>query len=336
DLSCAGAVSENLFYFEGRRCRRLYEDLELHALMLTLTLALLVTPRFGLLDPRYCDQYPLERHKRNIPFLLSSHLNHSANRAVLPWLFRQVEDIGHIGGGRLVKMLCDTTMHRWMYTGWTRIGGGAFGTVYKCSVHLGGFGNVAVKQIPRQSNVVDRCVFHDVFSEIACLDKIRSEKHVCRMLDYGVDETGYWIVMQHYSTTLKKWRESLSGEFGGNLDLLLMVYKNILVALQTLHRYGIIHYDLKCDNVMVDLTGSRNDSGDRSSVESGVPGIAITDFGESRIVSSGNELDLKNRGTEVVKCPEMLEIQCSARRRAASSTDGSRSGPTSPRTSGPS
>jgi len=83
--------------FEGRQRRRIYEDQELHALMVALILALLVTPKRGLLDSRYCDQYPLQNHRRNIPYLLSVHLNHAANKAVLPWLFQQMESIGRIG-----------------------------------------------------------------------------------------------------------------------------------------------------------------------------------------------------------------------------------------------
>ncbi|CAE8621288.1 unnamed protein product, partial [Polarella glacialis] len=61
DLSCAGIVHQNVFYFEGRQQRRIYEDVELHSLILTLILSLLMTPKHGLLDSRYCDQYPIMR-----------------------------------------------------------------------------------------------------------------------------------------------------------------------------------------------------------------------------------------------------------------------------------
>ncbi|OLQ02143.1 hypothetical protein AK812_SmicGene15084 [Symbiodinium microadriaticum] len=77
---CVGVIHQNVFYFEGRQRRRIYQDVELHALILTLILTLLLSPGRGLLDPSYSDQYPTHRHRRNIPFLLSAHLNHSANR----------------------------------------------------------------------------------------------------------------------------------------------------------------------------------------------------------------------------------------------------------------
>lgn len=359
DFSCVSVIHQNVFYFEGRQRRRIYEDLEMHALVLTLILALLLTPKLGLLDHRYCDQYPLMQHKRNIPFLLSLHLNHSANKAVLPCLAQHVETISHIGGFRLLKLLCETAMHRWMYSDWSCIAGGTFGTVYQCAVKFTETGTVAVKQISKQTSIQDRCVFYDVFSEVACLDAIRFEDNVCQLFDYGVDESGFWIVMKYYPTTLKKWRESLSGSLTENLVTLLGIFRQCLRAVQLLHRRGIVHYDLKCDNIMLDPERALNgdpmslmfyghDECDELSNNGGdgceshrsmrapndmawsvlrddpsgqfdlpsslistdrVPYIALADFGESRMLSGMDELDTRNRGTELVKCPEMIELE---------------------------
>lgn len=330
DLSSAGVIHQNVFYFEGRKRRRIYEDLELHSLMLTLIIALLLTPQKGLLDPRYCDQYPLMNYQRNIPYLLSVHLNHGANSSVLPWLFQQVDSIGRIGGFRILKLMCETAMHRWMYTDWTRIAGGQFGTVYRCNARLSKEGTIAVKQIPKQSNIQDRCVFFDVFSEIACLDAIRFEGQVCQLFDYGADESGYWIVMKHYATTVKKWRSTLHGTFTNNLPSLLVVYQQIMKAMSVLHSHGIVHYDLKCDNIMIDLQAASQPDGilamptstdDGSSAPmaveimpnwnpvNAIPSVAVADFGESRMLTSLEELDTRNRGTEIIKCPEMLELE---------------------------
>ncbi|CAE8591727.1 unnamed protein product, partial [Polarella glacialis] len=298
DLSCAGIVHQNVFYFEGRQQRRIYEDVELHSLILTLILSLLMTPKHGLLDSRYCDQYPIMRFQRNIPFLLSVHLNHGANKAVLPWVFQQVENIGWIGGLRLLKLLCESAMHRWMYTNMRIIGGGQFGTVFQSMVQLSDQSNlqVAIKQIPKQTNIKDRCVFFDVFSEIVCMDSVRFEDHVCHIYDYGVDESGYWIVLKWYNSTLKKWRDSLAGSMNDNLPVLLAVFKQILKAIRILHKKDIVHYDLKCDNIMIELnkphgaTGASEDAPHSteheepksSSHDELVPRIALVDFGESR------------------------------------------------------
>ncbi|CAE8681072.1 unnamed protein product, partial [Polarella glacialis] len=324
DLSCAGIVHQNVFYFEGRQQRRIYEDVELHSLILTLILSLLMTPKHGLLDSRYCDQYPIMRFQRNIPFLLSVHLNHGANKAVLPWVFQQVENIGWIGGLRLLKLLCESAMHRWMYTNMRIIGGGQFGTVFQSMVQLSDQSNlqVAIKQIPKQTNIKDRCVFFDVFSEIVCMDSVRFEDHVCHIYDYGVDESGYWIVLKWYNSTLKKWRDSLAGSMNDNLPVLLAVFKQILKAIRILHKKDIVHYDLKCDNIMIELNkphgapgasedaphSTEHEEPKSSSHDELVPRIALVDFGESRRFGASDELDLRNRGTELVKAPEMLDL----------------------------
>jgi len=308
DLSCMDVIHQNLFYFEGRQRRWIYCDDEMHTLILALILALLVKPEKGLLDPRYCHQQPLAHKQRNILFLLSLHLNHSANKGILPQLTQHVDSICHTGALRPLKLLCENSMHRWMYANWTRLAGGTFGTVYRCDVLLGGIGTVAIKQISKQASIQDRCVCHDVFSEVACLDAVRFESHVCQLFDYGVDESGYWIVMRYYPTSLKKWRGMLNGSLNEHLPLLLVVYRQILKAIQALHRHGIVHYDLKCDNIMVDV--------DMNSTNQ-IPCIAVADFGESRMMAAEDELDTRNRGTEIVKCPEMLEFERISKKEAS-------------------
>lgn len=319
DALCSmGVIHQNVFYFEGRQRRRIYQDLELHASVLTLILTLLLTPR-GLLDPNYCDPYPSHKHRRNIPFLLSKHLNHSANRAVLPWVFQQVDQIGRVGELRLLKLLVESAMHRWMYTNMRMIGAGQFGTVMQSGVTVGsGQLQVAIKHIPKQTNIQDRCVLVDVFTEISCLDTIRFEDHLCHIYDFGVEESCYWIVMKYYATTLKKWRASL-GTMKEHLSVLLAVFKQILKGVAVLHENDIIHYDLKCDNVMVEVNKKPSASpaeGSSPNPDDGsdVPWVALGDFGESRIMENAQELDMRNRGTEIIKGPEMLELDFVSRR----------------------
>jgi len=332
ELSMHGVVHENIFYFEAREQRRIYEDPELHSLILTLILALLLTPKRGLLDSTYVEQYPTANRKRNVPFLFSFHINHCANRNILPWLSQQVEAISHIGGLRLLKLLCETAMHRWMYSNKTIIGSGQFGHVSRAEVQFSDQNVVAVKQIAKQKHIQDRCVFADVFSEIACLDAIRFENNVCQLFDYGVDEGGYWIVMKYYQNTLKKWREALVGTVDDNLPVLLAVYRQVLKAVHVLHRHGVVHYDLKCDNIMIDPDRIWDGDGIQISeacnldenhvpanrrpstgVDDQIPRIAVADFGESRMMLDENDVCTRNRGTEVLKCPEMLQIDKVAR-----------------------
>ena len=151
-------------------------------------------------------------------------------------------------------------------------------------------------------------------SEVACLDAIRFEGNVCQLYDYGVDESGYWIVMKYYSTTLKKWRSSISEGVRENLPTLMAVFGQVLNAVHVMHEKGIVHYDLKCDNIMIEIgrTGAPSVTilagGATKEQDEAAPVVAVADFGESRMFED-EELDLRNRGTEIIKCPEMLELE---------------------------
>ena len=56
------------------------------------------------------------------------------------------------------------------------------------------------------NDVYDRCVLHDIFTEITCLEEFRLEKCVTDLYDYGVDNTSYYIVMKKYALSLGEWR----------------------------------------------------------------------------------------------------------------------------------
>lgn len=53
------ALSEDMIYFYERKLRKLYDDEELHALIISLMITLLITPNSGVLDPHYCSQHPV-------------------------------------------------------------------------------------------------------------------------------------------------------------------------------------------------------------------------------------------------------------------------------------
>jgi hypothetical protein len=84
-----------------------------------------------------------------------------------------------------------------------------------------------------------------------------------------------------------------------------VVFSEILSAIQFLHEdAGIIHYDLKMDNILVDY-GTL----DHKDHHLFIPKVGVTDFGEARIVHSDTEVPcMRNRGTECLKSPEMLSI----------------------------
>lgn len=52
------------------------------------------------------------------------------------------------------------------------------------------------------ASIYDRCVLHDIFTEIAALEEFRIDRYVTDLYDYGVDENEYYIVMKKYPMSL--------------------------------------------------------------------------------------------------------------------------------------
>jgi len=81
--------------------------------------------------------------------------------------------------------------------------------------------------VPR--SIQDRCVPHDIFTEITILDRWKADERICKLIDYGVDQNHFWIVMKRYSTSLKDWRDHQTKSLDENLLLYLNIYSNIYV-----------------------------------------------------------------------------------------------------------
>ena len=57
------SYEEEAFYMKERSMRPIYQDEELHVMMLALIVCLLLNPDRGTLDDLYCSQYPLDNGK---------------------------------------------------------------------------------------------------------------------------------------------------------------------------------------------------------------------------------------------------------------------------------
>jgi len=301
-------------YSRERSEHKLYQDKEVHITLLQLILTLMLTP-LGTLEPLYSDQFPLNNKKHNVPFLLRMHLNHPLNRDIIPELADATRELGR-SEYTLLKLLCTRLFQKDMYKNLMRLAIGAYGTVYRCRL-VPEFQrmDVAIKLMPVPKNIHDRCVVHDIFTEILILDRFKKDSRISHTYDFGTDDEYYWIIMKRYKCSLKEWRRKQTAPLAQNLSLYLNIYMNVLNTFQFLTENGVNHFDVKCDNFLIQPLNEDHwtleDEEEFWRPTSDIPNFSVTlaDFGESKLYK--DELDgytTRNRGTEFTKSPEMLVV----------------------------
>ena len=323
-------------YVEERHYRRLYLYDIVHASTIELFLALLVelnVPTQECLEElskfkdggysilrkiqRYPTQLCLNKQRQNIPFILRTHLNRDENASIIPLLTSAAVNLG-IHAERLLRLSCDALFRSERYSQRTLVSRGAYAQVHRCVLphEIGTFNSVevAVKLIDAPQNIHEPSNVNAVYSEIALFEAMDREPMVARLFDYGVGGDSFFIVMQHYPTSLKRWRSAqgpLEDEANKNkMHVYFAIYAQCIDAVCTLEKYGVVHYDVKADNFLLEPVPGCSAEEFWNPKDSEPPFRAvITDFGESRMFNPFETAGtLHNRGTEYVKAPEMLTL----------------------------
>jgi len=332
----AGSVSgfEMISYSEERGRRLVYRDADLHLQVLVLIFNLILDPH-GQLDPKYCDQYPWDRKLQNIPFVLHHHLNHPDNREILPRLLPALHALG-APAFRLLHTLCAAFFRPSWYTRRTRISGvaGAYATVYRCALPAwAGDTSVVLKLLDTPKHIQDRCAQVDFHSEVTILDTLAGRPSACQMFDFGLDlhADALLLVLKDYRCSLKQWRAVQSADPAGQLRLYYAIFREVVVAVGELLDAGVIHFDLKCDNILLEPLPGHSEA-EFWAPSSAIPPfkVVLADFGESKLAdgNAGTGTDAaaaataaaiaavtafgattsRARGTDAFKSPEMLLV----------------------------
>lgn len=156
-----------------------------------------------------------------------------------------------------MKLLCPSLFDLNLYQNeqrrWVKLAEGAYGIVYEVDTGMADPKQVAIKKMALPQSIYDRCVLHDIFNEITCLEEFRLEHCVTDLYDYGVSEDSYYIVMKRYATSLREWRLKQAPNMHDNLSLYLSIFREILKCFKTIHSHQVTHYDIKCDNILIDF-----------------------------------------------------------------------------------
>eukprot|EP01127_Copromyxa_protea_P023000 TRINITY_DN849_c0_g1_i6.p1 TRINITY_DN849_c0_g1~~TRINITY_DN849_c0_g1_i6.p1 ORF type:complete len:2785 (-),score=584.38 TRINITY_DN849_c0_g1_i6:43-8397(-) len=296
-----------LLYASERHSRKVYANDKLHVAFLELILSLLLSPNGYRLEKHYTNQFPMRVLKMNVFHILMCHINHEMNANILGPLQTRAHQM-HESVFLILKMVTKRFFQPQMLSGFTKLGQGAFGAVYACKL-LGK--DVAVKHMNVSKSIADRSVPHDIFTEILILDKWKADSRICKLIDYGVDDNFYWIIMKKYRMSLRTWRVKQTKSISENIMLYLNIFSDILNISRFFKENGTNHYDLKCDNFLVDPDDPDIKNEELYEQTKDTPNftICIADFGESLVYTNPAEgYTLDSRGTEFIKSPEMLTV----------------------------
>jgi serine/threonine protein kinase len=116
------------------------------------------------------------------------------------------------------------------------------------------------------------------------------------LLDYGLVEGAYWIVLHRYSTSLSSWRctqQPATAQSPAAIAMYISVLQQLAGTLQVMAADAVVHFDLKGANVLVEPL-----EGVRDTQLYGAPPpppchplfkVAIADFGEARQYGNSEE-----------------------------------------------
>ncbi len=163
------------------------------------------------------------------------------------------------------------------------IGHGAFGKV-NLALHVLSGQIVAIKSFNKKKNIFS---ISKIKNEVKIMSKLRKHNNIVKLFELFETEDHYCLVMENI--------------VGGNLlnainkmnkipeNLAKIIFKQLIKTLQYIHSNGIVHRDIKPDNILLDLDNT----------------IKICDFGVSKIISEG-QLIRDSCGTPAFVAPEIL------------------------------
>eukprot|EP00210_Caulerpa_lentillifera_P007952 g7591.t1 len=261
--------------------------------------------------------------------LLYQHINHLQFQHLTPCLIQLAQDRGP-DSFRMLRLLLDGFFDINLYTEVDRIYKGEVAHVKRCRLTQSGEGQNSSEGIPQMCivKVMDFPLEYqspdvsllNVYSEVNIMEKLHNETGFCQIYDYGLNGDTLYIVMENCEKSLQDWIHEFPTSRPWAVRLLLRVFKSIAQRVAQLHEMRMVHFDLKCSNILLKLRRSSSDND--PSVwypETEYPQfeVVLADFGFSRCYQGQNTLaTVRNRGTEPCKAPEMLQIRGTRKRKS--------------------
>ena len=196
------------------------------------------------------------------------------------------------GGGMLNRRFKKGDRFLGRYVVREELGQGGMGVVYKCFDEIGRT-EVAVKSLPPEVSH-NPAEMEDVRDNYTLVTKLAHPNIAsCKTLERDRDTGDYYLVMDYVDgESLRQWMRRQRRERTLTLETALPVLRQVAEALDAAHRQGVIHRDIKPDNVKIQTDGT----------------VKVLDFGlaaqiRSSMAHLANERTAR-AGTNLYKSPE--------------------------------
>ncbi|TRM65494.1 kinase-like domain-containing protein [Schizophyllum amplum] len=180
-----------------------------------------------------------------------------------------------------LKQICTDADPTRLYRNLVKIGQGASGGVYT-AYQLGTNLSVAIKQMDLDKQPKKDLIINEILV-------MRSSRHpnIVNYIDSFLYKNDLWVVMEYMEGG------SLTDVVTANLmteGQIAAVSRETCQGLEHLHRHGVIHRDIKSDNVLLSLNGD----------------VKLTDFGFCAQISDGHAKRTTMVGTPYWMAPEVV------------------------------
>jgi len=170
----------------------------------------------------------------------------------------------------------------------SKVGEGGMGTVYK-GIQISLDREVAIKILPGQYSR-NRSFIRRFEREAKSLAKI-NHQNIMQIYDFGMHGDLYFMLMEFING--KSLSDMIEERYVLTLEELLPIIKQAAMGLECAQKNGVIHRDVKPDNIMIDEGRT----------------VKMTDFGLAKIVGSGMS-ELTQEGVRVGTPAFMSPEQC--------------------------
>merc|ERR1711872_141982 len=169
-----------------------------------------------------------------------------------------------------------------------QIGKGGFGVVFSAVRRRDGL-EVAVKQVSKDERVVMGA--DTIPLDVALMQQLQDVPGVIRLIDYFDMQDCFYIVMERFHS--KDMFDFISEQGPLPETLARELFKQLVDTVITCHQRGIMHRDIKDENILIDLNTFK---------------IKLIDFGSGGFIE--NQVYHEFQGTRVYSPPEWIRDRC--------------------------